>query len=402
MSFMQNSQPEHYDLSRGLILMLAITCGLCAGSNYFNQPLIYSISESLSVSAEQAAFTIVISQLSYAAGLFVLVPLGDLFEKRGFICLLMCLTGIAQIGLSMSHSVSVLYGFTFLATFFSIAAQVLIPFISNLVCPRKSAELVGILMSGLLMGILSARTIAGLVSTMWSWHYIYLGSGITILLFALVMWKRLPQSNKVSGLTIWKIYQSLFSFAVHEPHLIRRGIVGGLGFGMLTLIFTTMTFLLANAPYHFNDFQIGLFGIVGLAGVFATPWAGKLISRGQDDHVARICICLLIISWLPLYFAQQSLWMYGVGVILAYFGLSALHVLNQNLVYRISATARSRINSIYMTMYFGGAAIGSFLAVFFWKHGGWPVCVILGVCIALLIFLFDRYDYRAMKQSTIP
>lgn len=73
-------------------------------------------------------------------------------------------------------------------------------------------------------------------------------------------------------------------------------------------------------------------------------------------------------------------------MILAYFGLSALHVLNQNLVYRISATARSRINSIYMTMYFGGAAIGSFLAVFFWKHGGWPVCVILGVCIALLIF----------------
>ena len=113
-------------LSKSFIFIMAMACGICAGSNYYNQPLIYSIAEALQVNAEQVALTIVIGQLSYAVGLFILVPLGDFFEKRSYICLLMCCTGFAQIGLSLSQSLPVLYGFTFLATFFSITTQVLV------------------------------------------------------------------------------------------------------------------------------------------------------------------------------------------------------------------------------------------------------------------------------------
>ncbi len=174
--------------------------------------------------------------------------------------------------------------------------------------------------------------------------------------------------------------------------------MGGIGFGILALIFTTMTFLLANAPYHFNDFQIGLFGIVGLAGVFATPWAGKKIAHQQENITALISLSLLILAWIPLFFAQKFLILYAVGVILAYFGLSALHVLNQNLVYRISAQARSRINSIYMTLYFGGAALGSFIAVYTWKHSGWIACASIGLGMAIISFVIDRYDFYKMRQ----
>lgn len=388
-------------LSKSFIFIMAMACGICAGSNYYNQPLIYSIAEALQVNAEQVALTIVIGQLSYAVGLFILVPLGDFFEKRSYICLLMCCTGFAQIGLSLSQSLPVLYGFTFLATFFSITTQVLVPFAAGLASPQKSPQIVGTLMSGLFLGILLARSIAGLLSTVWSWHAVYLLSGIVILAFAVVMWLKLPVARKSHQLTVLQIYRSLFTLAVDQPHLIRRGLAGGIGFGILALIFTTMTFILANAPYHFNDFQIGLFGIVGLAGVFATPWAGKQIAKGLENKVALICMWLLVLAWIPLFFAQQSLLAYAGGVILAYFGLSAFHVLNQNLVYRISAQARSRINSIYMTLYFGGAALGSLVAVYTWKHWGWSVCVAVGLAMAILSFIIDRIDFYAMKKTVL-
>ncbi len=388
-------------LSKSFIFIMAMACGICAGSNYYNQPLIYSIAEALQVNAEQVALTIVIGQLSYAVGLFILVPLGDFFEKRSYICLLMCCTGFAQIGLSLSQSLPVLYGFTFLATFFSITTQVLVPFAAGLASPQKSPQIVGTLMSGLFLGILLARSIAGLLSTVWSWHAVYLLSGIVILAFAVVMWLKLPVARKSHQLTVLQIYRSLFTLAVDQPHLIRRGLAGGIGVGILALIFTTMTFILANAPYHFNDFQIGLFGIVGLAGVFATPWAGKQIAKGLENKVALICMWLLVLAWIPLFFAQQSLLAYAGGVILAYFGLSAFHVLNQNLVYRISAQARSRINSIYMTLYFGGAALGSLVAVYTWKHWGWSVCVAVGLAMAILSFIIDRIDFYAMKKTVI-
>ncbi|ENV16773.1 MFS transporter [Acinetobacter guillouiae] len=388
-------------LSKSFIFIMAMACGICAGSNYYNQPLIYSIAEALQVNAEQVALTIVIGQLSYAVGLFILVPLGDFFEKRSYICLLICCTGFAQIGLSLSQSLPVLYGFTFLATFFSITTQVLVPFAAGLASPQKSPQIVGTLMSGLFLGILLARSIAGLLSTVWSWHAVYLLSGIVILAFAVVMWLKLPVARKSHQLTVLQIYRSLFTLAVDQPHLIRRGLAGGIGFGILALIFTTMTFILANAPYHFNDFQIGLFGIVGLAGVFATPWAGKQIAKGLENKVALICMWLLVLAWIPLFFAQQSLLAYAGGVILAYFGLSAFHVLNQNLVYRISAQARSRINSIYMTLYFGGAALGSLVAVYTWKHWGWSVCVAVGLAMAILSFIIDRIDFYAMKKTVI-
>lgn len=388
-------------LSKSFIFIMAMACGICAGSNYYNQPLIYSIAEALQVNAEKVALTIVIGQLSYAVGLFILVPLGDFFEKRSYICLLMCCTGFAQIGLSLSQSLPVLYGFTFLATFFSITTQVLVPFAAGLASPQKSPQIVGTLMSGLFLGILLARSIAGLLSTVWSWHAVYLLSGMVILAFAVVMWLKLPVARKSHQLTVLQIYRSLFTLAVDQPHLIRRGLAGGIGFGILALIFTTMTFILANAPYHFNDFQIGLFGIVGLAGVFATPWAGKQIAKGLENKVALICMWLLVLAWIPLFFAQQSLLAYAGGVILAYFGLSAFHVLNQNLVYRISAQARSRINSIYMTLYFGGAALGSLVAVYTWKHWGWSVCVAVGLAMAILSFIIDRIDFYVMKKTVI-
>lgn len=386
-------------LSPQFVLLMALACGLCAGSAYFNQPLIYSIEKSLAISTSQAGFAVVVTQIGYGLGLMLLVPLGDLLNKRKLIVSLMVFAAISQILLSLSSSLSGLYFFTLCATFGAISAQVLIPFASTISPPESSAAIVGKLMSGLVMGIILSRTFAGFVSTYWSWEGVYLSSGILTLGFALLMWHKLPNTEPQSGLTVMGIYRSLFKLAQHHPHLIRRACAGALGFGILSMVFTSMTFVLGSAPYHFSDFEIGLFGLLGVIGIYSASWSGKTVGQGKENLVATLCISLMLLSCIPLFFAQQNIVVYAIGVLMSYFGLTAFHVLNQNLVYRIDIKARSRINAVYMTIYFSGAAIGSLGAVYAWEHFEWIGCVALGLVFALGILVIDRFDFKKMKQA---
>ncbi|QSG85555.1 MFS transporter [Acinetobacter indicus] len=386
-------------LSPQFVLLMALACGLCAGSAYFNQPLIYSIEKSLGISTSQAGFAVVVAQIGYGLGLMLLVPLGDLLNKRKLIVSLMVFAAISQILLSLSSSLSGLYFFTLCATFGAISAQVLIPFASTISPPESSAAIVGKLMSGLVMGIILSRTFAGFVSTYWSWEGVYLSSGILTLGFALLMWHKLPNTEPQPGLTVTGIYRSLFKLARHHPHLIRRACAGALGFGILSMVFTSMTFVLGSAPYHFSDFEIGLFGLLGVIGIYSASWSGKTVGQGKENLVATLCISLMLLSCIPLFFAQQNIVVYAIGVLMSYFGLTAFHVLNQNLVYRIDIKARSRINAVYMTIYFSGAAIGSLGAVYAWEHFEWIGCVALGLVFALGILVIDRFDFKKMKQA---
>ncbi|WP_349926994.1 MFS transporter [Acinetobacter sp. A1-4-2] len=385
-------------LSSQFVLLMAIACGLCAGSAYFNQPLIYSIEKSLKISTSQAGLTVVLAQIGYVLGLMLLVPLGDFLNKRKLVVSLMVFAAISQILLSFSTTLSTLYLFTLCATFGAISAQVLIPFASTISPPESSAATVGKLMSGLVMGIILSRTFAGFVSTYWSWEAVYLSSGVITLLFAVVMWKKLPNTQPQTGLTISSIYRSLFTLARNNPHLIRRACAGALGFGILSMVFTSMTFVLGNAPYYFSDFEIGLFGLLGVIGIYSSSWSGKTVGQGKENLVATLCIFLMLFSCIPLFFAQQNIWVYAIGVLMSYFGLTAFHVLNQNLVYRIDLKARSRINAVYMTIYFSGAALGSLGAVYAWEHFGWIGCVALGLVFSIGILLIDRFDFSQMKK----
>ena len=389
-----NAQPE---LSSQFVLLMALACGLCAGSAYFNQPLIYSIQHSLSLTTDQAGLSVVLAQIGYGLGLLLLVPLGDLLNKRKLIVFLMVFAGFSQILLSFSFSLIWLYSFTLCSTFGAISAQILIPFASSISTPAQSAATVGKLMSGLVMGIILSRTYAGFISTFWSWNMVYFSSGIATLLFALLMWNKLPATKPNTELTVAKIYRSLFQLAADEPHLIRRACAGALGFAILSMIFTSMTFVLANPPYYFSDFQIGLFGLLGVIGIYSSSWSGRTVGQGKENKVAILCISLMLLSCIPLAFAQQNIAAYALGVLMSYFGLTAFHVLNQNLVYRINPTARSRINAVYMTIYFSGAALGSLTAVYAWQYWGWYGCVSSALVFALGILLIDRYDFKTKK-----
>src|SRR5690606_30835187 len=192
---MSASSPQSSYLTTPVLLLMAIACGLCAGGNYFNQPLLHSISVSLGITETRAALTVTVAQVSYALGLLFIVPLGDKFERRQLAVGLMLLAAIGQFISGLAINSSMLFVGVGMAGLFSVAAQVLVPMAAILSAPSRSGRAVGMVMSGLLTGILLARSVAGLLSGIGGWSTVYLVSGVIMLVIAAVLWLKLPSSR---------------------------------------------------------------------------------------------------------------------------------------------------------------------------------------------------------------
>lgn len=375
-------------LSNYLVLMMAIACGLCTGSNYYNQPLLSSIAHDFDVTMTVAAYSSVIAQTMFTIGLLLLVPLGDYFETKKTITGFMAIAALGQLICFLSWDIQVFFIGTAISSLFVVAAQILIPFSTILASPQQSAKVVGMLMSGLMMGILLARTVAGFISSIGEWHYVYLISGALLLTFAMILQLKLPAHfpKKIQYLSI---FHSMYVLIKTKPLLRKRSILGFLCFGTVSTVFTTMALLLSEKPYEYSDFQIGLVGLVGIAGIIIGPSVGRFFQKGKEPQLTHYSLILLILSWCVLYFAQVNLLVYVLGLIMIYVALTVLHITNQNVVYGIDPNSKSRLNAIYMGLYFSGAAIGSVIAIYLWNHFGWVGCCSYGMICAIACYVIN-------------
>lgn len=376
-------------LSNYLVLMMAIACGLCTGSNYYNQPLLNSIASDFNVHVTVAAHSSVIAQSMFTLGLVLLVPLGDYFETKKTITGFMAIAALGQLICFVSWDIYIFFLGTAISSLFVVAAQILIPFSTILSSPQQSAKVVGTLMSGLMMGILLARTVAGFISSIGAWHYVYLISGVLLLIFAVVLQLKLPKHfpTKIKYLSI---FYSMYVLIKTKNLLRKRSILGFLCFGTVSTVFTTMALLLSNKPYEYNDFQIGLVGLVGIAGIVIGPSVGRLFQSGKEPQLTHYSLILLIMSWCVLYFAQVNLLIYILGLIMIYIALTVLHITNQNMVYGIDPKSKSRLNAIYMGVYFSGAAIGSVVAIYLWNQFGWIGCCSFGLLCSFVAYILNK------------
>ncbi|QXW02319.1 MFS transporter [Rhodococcus globerulus] len=364
-----------------IVLLMAAATGLCAGGNYFNQPLLDSIAEHLNVSPSTAAATVTIAQVSYALGLVLLVPVGDMVDRRKLTVGLMLLAALGQAVSGFAPNFATLAVGIAVAGVFSVAAQVLIPFAASLAEPQRSGQVVGTIMSGLLIGILLARSVAGLLSGLGGWSTVYKVAAVLMVVMAVALWRSLPTDAgprpKVSYLATLR---SLGSLAKTLPRLRTRAAMGGLAFAAVSTVFTTMAFLLAG-EFGYNDTQIGLVGLLGVAGASMATVAGRLADRGKAQLATGGALAVLLLCWLPFAVGGTHLVWFLIAFLLADLALQGVHVSNQNIIYALIPEARSRVNSVYMTTYFVGAAVGSAVGSVVWKGYGWS-----GVCVAGLAF----------------
>lgn len=384
------------------LLLMATACGLCAGANYFNQPLLHSIAQDLRISEAQASSTVTMAQVSYGLGLLFLVPLGDMLERRRLVLVLMLLAacGMLASGASgLAGSFALLACGTLMAGVFSVAAQVLVPMAATFAAPGSSGRAVGLVMSGLLIGILASRSVAGILSELGGWSTVYWVGAACTALMAVLLARALPKAAPTAAVGYGAVMRSLAALIGRYPRLRSRALIGGLGFATLSVLFSTMALLLAGPQFGLSDMEIGLIGIAGIAGALMANVAGRMADKGLEQRTTLAGALLMLLGWLALWLGSASLWWFLIGMLIADGALQALHISNQNVIYALAPQARSRINAVYMTAYFIGASLGSALGTWAWLHHGWNGTSAMGGALGLATLAVVGWDRRLAQAA---
>lgn len=392
--------PLDISKDKSLLWLMAIACGLCAGANYYCQPLIHSIQQYYQVPESQVALTVTFAQVSYALGLLFIVPVGDIVNKTRFIPILMFFAAIGLLLCAFAVNLPMLWIGTIITGLFSVAAQVLIPLATMAVNPQKTGEIIGFLMSGLLVGLLLSTSLAGLLSDLFQWNVIYMLSAALMFVLAFMLKSRLPQVPLMK-MSYPAIFKSMGNLLQTERRLMYRSLIGGFAFAAMSILFSTIAVLLTSEPFKLPDVMVGVSTLIGVFGALSTTQIGKIADKGYTQQLTWIGIAVLTISWLFLYYGGSSLISYILGYGVISFGLAIVHSSNQNIIFRLHSDAKSRINSIYMTTYFIGGACGSALGVYAWQHGGWFMACITGLLLVLSSAVFALLDALYSKREDL-
>ena len=378
---MKNTAPG---LSPALIVLMSIATGLAVASNYYAQPLLDTIANAFSLSINQAGFIVTAAQLGYAAGLLLLVPLGDMFERRGLIVFMTLLAAGGMVIVALSQTLWMMILGTALTGLFSVVAQILVPLAATLAEPAKRGKVVGTIMSGLLLGILLARTVAGLLASLGGWRTVYWVASVLMVLMALALWRGLPKVKTETHLNYPQLLSSVFGLFIKNPLLRTRALLGCLTFANFSILWTSMAFLLASPPFNFSDGMIGLFGLAGAAGALGARPAGGFADKGKAHLTTTIGLVLLLLSWIATAMGQYSVIALIIGILVLDLTVQGVHITNQTVIYRMMPDARNRLTAGYMTSYFIGGAAGSVISASAYQHAGWNGVCAAGAIVALL------------------
>ena len=380
------TKPTH-GLSPALIVLMSVATGLAVASNYYAQPLLDTIARNFSLSASTAGFIVTAAQLGYAAGLLFLVPLGDMFERRMLIVSMTLLAAGGMLITASSQSLGMLILGTALTGLFSVVAQILVPLAATLATPDKRGKVVGTIMSGLLLGILLARTVAGLLANLGGWRTVFWVASVLMTLMAIALWRGLPKMKSETHLNYPQLLGSVFSLFIHDKLLRTRAMLGCLTFANFSILWTSMAFLLAAPPFNYSEGMIGLFGLAGAAGALGARPAGGFADKGKSHLTTTAGLLLLLLSWLAIWLGHTSVPMLIIGILVLDLTVQGVHITNQTVIYRIHPDARNRLTAGYMTSYFIGGAAGSLISASAWQHAGWAGVCLAGVTVAVLNLL---------------
>jgi predicted MFS family arabinose efflux permease len=389
-------------LSRSLVLLMAVACGAAVANIYFAQPLLSTIAHDFSVSDGTAGLMVTASQVGYAAGLVLLVPLGDLLERRRLITRIMLVTALALAATAASPSFILLAAALLVVGLTSVVAQILVPMASMLAAENERGRVVGHVMSGLLVGILIARTASGLIAQAGGWRLVFAVSAGLMLVLCAVLRAALPEVKPTTTLSYPALLRSVGRLVAEQPTLRVRMLYGVLGMGQFSVLWTTIAFLLAGSPYHYGDATIGLFGLVGLAGALAAQAAGRLADRGRHHRSTGSFFLIMAVSWVLIGMGSSSLGALIVGIAILDLGIQGAQITNQSVIYRLVPEARSRLTTAYMTAVFASAAVSSALASTLYDADGWSAVTALGGAFAglgVVVWLWEQAMLRRRRGS---
>jgi predicted MFS family arabinose efflux permease len=380
-------------MSRGLTLLFAIAAGASVGNMYWAQPLLAPIAADLGVGPGDAGFVITLTQIGYAVGVFLLVPLGDSVNRRRMVPLIMLGAAVALAATAAAPSFAVLLGVIALVGALSIAGQILTPLAGDLATDEQRGRVFGTVASGLMLGILLSRTLSGLVAELLGWRAIFIAASALMLVLAAILARRLPRLRARPGMPYGRLLLSVLRTVKGNRKVQITILLGAAPMSVFTLFWTGLTLLLSSEPYSYSTGLIGLISLVGVAGAVAAQGAGRLYDRGLSIPALGAAMLLALASLVIAGIGRDSIVAIVVAIVLFSIGAQAALVLAQTRMMAIDPAARSRMNTVYVVGNFIAGAIGSALAGLIWSWGGWTGLMAVGagiLVIGLGIWAFHR------------
>ncbi|MBF7141067.1 MULTISPECIES: MFS transporter [Pseudomonas] len=379
---MTASTPEHPPLTPALVLLFAFCCGAIVANIYYSQPIIELIAPAIGLSAHGASLVVSLTQVGYALGLFLLVPLADLLENRRLILATVVLSALSLLGAAFSVRADVFLAISLLIGFSSVAVQMLIPMAAHMAPEASRGRVVGNIMSGLILGILLARPVASVVADHLGWRAVFIvAAGVSVAILALLAFT-LPRRQPAHSASYGELLLSMLQLLKRFPALRERALYQALMFGAFSLFWTTVPVELTRV-YGLSQTQIALFALVGAIGAVAAPIAGRLADAGHGQAATLLALILaplaFLVGWLPKGVIALAI----TGLVLD-FAVQMSMVTGQRIIYELDASSRARLNGLYVTSIFIGGALGSAFASSLYERAGWGGIVALGMALPAL------------------
>ncbi|WP_116523016.1 MFS transporter [Achromobacter insuavis] len=373
-----------------LVLLLAVACALSVANVYYAQPLLDAMGREFRLDEGAVGIVITATQLGCAVALLLVVPLGDLLDRRRLMLAQLGLLVLTLAAVALASAAPwLLAGMLALGLLGTAMTQGLLALSAALAAPGERGRVVGAVQGGVVIGLLLARTLAGAVADLWGWRAVYLVSAGLAALLALALARWLPRrALPTAGLGYGALLRSMFTLLASERVLRVRGMIALLMFAVFSAFWTALVLPLSAPPHSLTHTAVGAFGLVGVAGALVAARAGRLADRGHAQLTTGAGLALLCLAWVPIAFLDQSLWALALGVLVLDIAAQALHVTNQAMIFAISAQAHSRLVGGYMMFYAVGSGLGSIASTFVYARAGWLGVCALGLGLSLVATMF--------------
>lgn len=373
---------------RGLLPFLGMASGASVATIYYNQPLLLEMSRTFHASSGQVGTVAVATQVGYAAGILVFVPLGDVAERRSLIVKLFAAVSIAMVGAGLAPTLWTLVAASVAVGMTASVTHILVPIAPELAEPGESGKAIGTVMTGLLLGVLLGRAASGAVAEWLGWRSVFLVAAGLTGIFVPLLWWRLPKLPPIQAVSYKHALASLLELTLKLPELREASAIGFLAFAAFSSFWTNLAFLLGTPHYNMGAGVAGGFGVLGAAGATAASFAGRLADRKGARWVVGLGLTLLTVAYGVLWVAGFHMVGLVVGVLVLDVGQQTMQISNQTRIFGLVEGARSRLNTIYMILYFLGGATGSAFSTVAWARWQWH-----GVC-TLGLFLLAAAGVR--------
>lgn len=383
----------HEGIPTTLTWMLVVIAGISVANLYYSQPLLNMIRKDLALNEFQVNLVPVVTQIGYALGLLLIIPLGDLYNRRKTILASLCILFISLLCIFFSANIWMLLTASFITGFSSVTPQVFIPFASLYSKPEMKERKVGMVLTGLLTGILLSRVVSGYVGQYFGWRLIYIIAAVLIGMSALAVARWFPNVAPTYYGRFTSLMMSIKKLATDNPASFTYSIRSAFAFGSFLGMWGCMAFRMKEAPYFQGSDAVGMLGLCGIAGALTASNIGKYISKYGTERISGLGFLFQLSAWLVLAMFHNHYAGLVAGVVLIDIGMQCIQLSNQSATMRLCQEATSRMNTIYMVTYFIGGSFGTFLAGSLWTIGGWYGTVAAGLlmlCGATITTIFGK------------